>query len=449
MKIPDFSQQHFLEKKANVGSAVAGIRGGAKVLRDFMGKNKNKSPQMGQMITDPDKIKALDPTKVKYYSDDEILNARKSQLLEDGTGSIVLDAPLGLFKMLTPQKWGDAVDDWIARSKIKMEGWDTKAGAKLSGDNPNSLRGKFFSVQRGREGKGDIIGEYTNPDGTISQMTQGGVGDRRSSVLAPITNTIKVGTPLAASGFVMEKFLPKPEQNIAGMQAVNEQQMNIPNYYQSKMSNQQSDLYREASVYDDFLEKESYRNRSDEVESSIWESLAKKASFNKIAELENSLEKMAVYIHDLKEENQLLNKVAFEEKLAHEKVAKEYASLKQDFFSKQAESEEFRLRTVARERSRHVVKLAEQMLENGLIKQAQFDSQVDQLMSCDESTLNLYSNMVKQASGNDDTLESLSILSEYSSSDSKGTSDRNGRGISKSGQTIGEAARYLLEKQNW
>lgn len=442
MNIPDFSNQTFLNKEANAN--LAGI--GARILRNAVKKPK----QQGQMITDPAKIKSLDPTKVRNLSDDEILEMRKSQLLEDGTGSIVLDAPLGLFKMLSPKSWGDKLDDWIARGKLKMESWDTKAGAKLSGNNPNSLRGKLFSVQRGREGKGDIVAEYANDDGTISYLTQGGVGDRRSSVLAPVSNTIKVGTPLLASAFIAEKLLPKPgEQNASSNpQAPNVSNVPGPGYTSPYVSQQRTALFQDEHFEKTAQKLHTNQDPNDIIEESIWSSLEKQASFNKIAQLEKSIEKMAAFVEDLKQENQLLSKIASEEKIAHEKTAKEFSDLKQTFFSKQAEAEEFRLRTVARERSKHVLKMAETMLEKGLIKQAEFDQQVDKLMSCDETTLNLYSNMVKQATSNDETLESLSVLSEYNSMDSKGTPERHGRGINKAGQTIGEAARYLLEKQN-
>ncbi len=421
MNIPDFSGHSFLFKQANPAAAV------------------------GRMIKNTKNLSPPTAEQVKFFTQEEFDAARKSQMMQDGTGGIVIDAPLGLLSLVTPKKWGlrDKIDNWIYDKKLKMEDIDTRIGAKASGDNPNSIRGRIFSVPRGREGKGDIIGTVVNEDGTISQITQGATSDRRASIIGPVSNTVKVATPFLASAYLAEKFLgPKPPE--APSQA---------NPYNQNTTSPSQTMYRTAQTSEDVLTKD-YENlytnseKSDIMEETIWRELDKQASMNKIAMLEQELEKIAAFAEDLRQEKDLLSKIAMEEKTAREKVEKDYSLFKQNSLLKQAESEEFRLRTVARERSKHAVKLAEQFLEKGLIKQASFDQQVDHFMSCDETTLNLYANLAKQASDEEQGLESLAYLSEYNIMDSKGTSERTGRGINKAGQTIGEAARYLLEKQN-
>ena len=96
----------------------------------------------------------------------------------------------------------------------------------------------------------------------------------------------------------------------------------------------------------------------------------------------------------------------------------------------------------ARERSEHAVKMAEAMLAQGMIKQAEVDSKIDYLMDCDDETFKLHGFISKISNDQQLSLENSPYLME--------TINRieipsQQRGISKKGQTMGEAALDLIK----
>jgi hypothetical protein len=403
----DFRKQSFLEKKASVSPAAVG--------------------RMIENLKDAGKV-LPDMSNLKIYTDAERMQKQKELWSKDGTGSFPLDILIGATKLL-PKNWNvhSTIEDKVYQLKQLLDKADTNAGSFLAGKDPNSIRGKVFSVKRN-----DPFGEVVN-DNVVEELYL--QGNRRPSLLAPVSNTVAMATPLLAAGYLTDKLLLQPNQN-------DQQQQSYP----------PQGMYQTAYEPPNQLEKFAYKNytnedKNDIMEESVWRSLDKQASIQKIAKLEQEIEKIAAYAQDLKQENELLSKVAMEEKMAREQISQEIQKIKKESLTKQAEAEEFRLRTVARERSKHVVKLAEDMLEKGLIKQADFDHHVDRLMTCDETTLNLYANMTKQASDGEDGLASLALLREYNNMDSKGSVDTSKKGLNKAGQTMGEAARYLLDKQ--
>lgn len=409
---------HDFEKEAGMADMFKNLRnfnflGGANAAgREAVKKVKEvaddigATPRQGKMVRDPlTDTGVKNPGDVRFYDQDEIRKHMRDASDLDGTGSFVGDIGIGAINLLTPKSWGlaDKLNEGSFKMKRGFEKLDTKAGEYLAGDDPTSFRGRIFSSPTGRNGQGIRVGEKTNPDGSVSPIMEGTDVDQRPSLLAPVVNSYKLLTPFLATAFVADKFFPQQPNP----QAVN----------------QAPPMQQTASHLD-------------------WaDAMDKQASLTKIAQLEEEVLEKQAAIEQLIDENRLLQKQAMDVQKKEREIKRSFDHYKQDTMMKKAEHEEFRLRTVARERSQHAVKLAEEMLENGMIKQADFNKHVDRLMECDADTFELQANLVKEATKNKEGLESLSFLSDYYSNDNPFS--RPTRGLSKTGQTIGEAAREL------
>jgi hypothetical protein len=423
----NFSDQSFLPKEAGSFSDMLGL---SKFLR--FGRpvaEAIKTTPEGKFVTNPiSQLGAQGGNRtINMYGPEEIAAHQRKEIDARGSGSFPIDLLSGITNKLTPQSWGtkQKTQDFLYKMKNAVTNADTKAGSFVGGNNINSLRGKMFSVPSGEKGHGFKVGDAVNSDGSLSPLHEGVGTDRRPSVLAPIQNGMRVATPFLAATYVADKVFPKPDENA------------------------QENTQRVAFDFSSYVEKMAQKNITKSGENDIVNDegiasdMEKKAMLQKTAELQMELEKTAALLKYAKEDNELLYKQAELERKAKDQVISELNNSKRDFLQKKAEHEEFRLRAIARERSSHAVKLAENMLGLGIIKQAQLDSQIDKLMECDEETFNLISSTAKQAAKGDEGLESLAVLSHYNNNDLESTSARPTPGLSKSGQTIGEAARDL------
>jgi hypothetical protein len=420
----NFSDQSFLPKEAGFLDMLRNT----KLLR--LGKPiadvaKNTTTTEGKFVTNPASQLGAQggEREVRMYGPDEIASHHRKEVDARGSGSFPIDILSGIANKVTPESWGtkQKTQDFLFKMKNTITNADTKAGSFLGGKDVNSLRGKLFSVSSGEKGQGFRVGEAVNPDGSISPLHEGVGADRRPSILAPIQNGAKVATPFLAATYVADKLYPKQEDNAQHLA------FNFSTYVEKMAQKNITKSEENDIVYDEGIASD----------------MEKKAMLQKTAELQMELEKTAALLRYAQEDNDLLQKQAEFERNAKEQVTSDLVNSKREFMVKKAEHEEFRLRTIARERSNHAVKLAENMLELGIIKQAQLDSQIDKLMECDEETFNLISSTAKQASKGDEGLESLAVLSHYNNNDLESTSARPALGLSKSGQTIGQAARDL------
>lgn len=381
-----------------------------------LGPNKNT----GQFIKNIQEQIPVSGNKVRMYTDDEIAKMRKQEIIEEGTNGLITDTLVGATKMVLPQKYKDKVDDGVAAFKSTIEKYDTKAATPIAGKNPGGLWGKFMSVPAGKDGRGFVVGETLDDNGkVIDHIYRGSGGEsRRPSLLAPVQNTTKVVSPFLGAAYVTEKLYgdgaKKPNQEM----------------------NKASEIISSDSEKHGILEEDYLTLQMD-----------KEASMLKTAQLEAELEKYASEVNELRGEKELLIKTASEERKAKEKFQTELHLANREFMDKKAEFEEFQLRTIARERSTSAIKLAESMLENGMIKQAEFDKQVDKLMDCDEETFNLYTSMSKRARNDEEGLESLAFMVDYRDNDINFTQQPLTPGFTKGGQSMGDAARELSLKR--
>jgi hypothetical protein len=420
----NFSDQSFLPKEAGLFSEM--LRK-SRILRfgNPVKEAVKLTPSEGKFVTDPAAQLGAQggEREVRMYGPEEIAEHHRKEMDARGSGSFPIDILSGITNKLTPKSWNtkQKTQDFLYNMKNKITDVDTKAGGFMGGKNIHTLRGKLFSVPSGEKGQGFRVAEATNPDGTISPLHEGVGTDRRPSVLAPIQNGMRVATPFLAATYVADKLYPNKEEDVQHVA------FGFSNYVE-KMAQKNITKGKENDiVYDE----------------GIAFSMEKQAMLQKTAELQMELEKTASLLKYAKEDIELLQKQAEFERKAKDRVTSDLRTSKSEFMVKKAEHEEFRLRAIARERSGHAVKLAENMLELGIIKQAQLDSQIDKLMECDEETFNLFSSTAKQAAKGNEGLESLAVLSHYNNNDLESTSARPALGLSKSGQTIGEAARDL------
>lgn len=397
-----FEGRPFLEKEAaiNPRNLMGVLRGAGNIFRRAP-RNPNE-PSIGKFVHNAEDS-AIPNDKLRMFSEEEVAEKAKQQSVKQGTGSFVTDALLGLTKFVAPIT-KEPIENAVHKSKQVFEGADTAIGKRLAGNKPDSLRGKLFSSKVNHQ-----IGEGNNGDGSISRV----MGEnRRPSAVAPIENTVKITTPFLAAAYVGEKLYPenKPQEgNIA--------------------------------PYEDDL------NKGALFDPSFMEQMDKIASMQKIAELEESLNHA-----ENKLEKVAMEKTAVEKRLEttireNESLEKRASLAEENLLEKVAEFEELRLRTIAKERSKVAVDLAEQLLEAGIVKQAHLNDTIDNLMECDESTIKMYCNMVKEGKSHDESLESLAFLREYKINDKLSTSPDRTNGLSKRGQTIGEAASDLNKRK--
>lgn len=292
---------------------------------------------------------------------------------------------------LTNFKQGITEKDQVLAQKV-IDGVGVKDGGLLH---------KFLTIKKPLA----VAEVKNNPSklvGGSKERTLYDMDARVPSLLAPIQNTARASSPILASMYVGDKLYPAEEK-----------------------------------VASNVIENE--KNGLDEL--SIIQ-LDKTAALQKVAQLEEKLDETTEMLKTAMDEKYRYQKALEKEALEKKAAISKTAELEESLMKKTAEHEELFLRSRAQLRSKHVVKIAETMLEKGMIKQAEFDERVDYLMDCDDKVFNLYTLISKSANINEKSLETSAYIVE--------TRDRaenpvSVKGFSKRGQTIGEAASDLLK----
>jgi len=361
-----------------------------------------RSLRNGKFAKDPADV-ALDSGKITRLSEGEIGDGIIRNSQKQGTGSFAADGALWLGKKFKGAK--EPIERGVGAFARAGDKVDSYVGGCAAGKNANSWRGKTFSkMDKNR------VAQHTSNEGVKTDLFS---ETQKPSLIAPAEKTIKFTTPFLATAYVADKLYPEQPKDLG--ENVNQ------------------------ATYEDQLQKSSSL-----FDNSISDRMDKIASMQKIAELEELVEK---YEEDL--EAALLDKKATINELENvmmEKVSmeKRAANAEKNYLEKQAEHEELRLRMIAQKRSKIAVNLAEEMLETKLIKQAQFNSTIDKLMECDEGTMDMYQSLVKEARTGSDCLETLAYFGEYKVNEKLVASqDLAKGGLSKRGQTMAEAARDL------
>lgn len=371
----------------------------------------------------------------RMFSPDEIAEKIRARDINEGNGfvgDLVLGGIKGVGNLATRAakkdktvEWAgsSAIDDASARVKDASRAWSAKAGQKaidlVGGNAPGSKRGKLFSVLEEVP-----VGERVLDDGTIVPILE---KQRRASIVAPVQNTMKVGTPLLGSMYLAEKFYPP------------EKREDTPTVGDMTQAAQQA---AEQSVNPALV------HRLPRVASEDAYSLEKRAMLDKQAMLEAELLEKTAEADTLRRDLDWMQKRASEADGRAEAFEKRAADLQHELSGAKSAHEELMLRTAARERSGTATRVARAMLEKGLIKRAQYEAQVDKLMDCSDTELQIFEKMATSEKVGEESLESLAFLSDTYSSSDEPTRRRVEKGLSKSGQTIHEAARDILVSRN-
>lgn len=346
----------------------------------------------------------INPENLHLDSQRQVNETVKGKIRSDGNG-LMGDAGVWATNLLTPKSWNvkEKILTPLDKMKGKMDEVSTEAAGKITNLRPESKAlGRLFSTPDNK-----VLGKETLSDGSVREI---GAFQRKTSLTAPLENTAKVVTPFLGSMYVADKLYPAEEVNETEKKAF------------------ESELLEEKNGLEDEL---------------LNERLDKQAVLSKVAALEDQLEKMASDIESLEHEKNMFWKKAENEAMEKSAAVKEKKRLENDLFEKQAAYEEYRLRTNAKARSGNAVKVAEEMLDSGLIKQAEFKEKVDFLMDCDDKTFNLHSSISKSAKTQEKRLETSPYIIDYRDKDEESSSPRARQGINKQGQTIGEAAKDL------
>lgn len=337
----------------------------------------------------------------RFFDEKELADLERQKIKEDGNGMFG-DLAIGATRFLPKGKeiYNKTIDKTVdfKRKAQELDQVGSEKVKKALKVKEGSMLDRFTSSKNRR-----TVGETTLSDGTKGALEE---QTRRSSFLSPVKNTTAVATPFLASAYVADKLYPEE---------------------------------KEAAYQDLQYEKTGVENEL------FVERLDKKAALEKVAFLENRIEKLASQVEELEEEKNLFWKEAEMVRKEKREVEREKLAYEKELMDKTASYDEFKMRAHARERSKHAIKIAEDMLETGFIKQAEFDKKVDFLMDCDEETFNLHSTLNKKASDNQKGLETSAYFVHYSSKEDESRQSRPSRGLSARGQTIGEAAKDLTK----
>lgn len=351
-------------------------------------------------VKDLNALKHSVSPNAKMYDSNKLNDIARDKIREDGNG-LFGDMGIGSLGFI-PKKGKDIKEAVVNKTvdlKQKVQSIDQRSAQKvkdMAKVKEGGLLDRFTSVKNRRE-----VGQNLMSDGT-KETLEGVTG--RSSWLAPVQNTTKVATPFLASAYLADKMYPGEEQV----------------------------AFEDAELYDkDGLENDLLVERLD-----------KKAALEKVSYLEEQIEKLSSSVEELTEEKRLIWKQAETARKEKENLMMEKIAFEEKMFDKIASLGEFKMRANIRERSKSAVKVAEDLLESGIIKQAEFEKKVDFLMDCDDETFNLHSSLSKRADFDEKGLASSAFFVDYNSKEDE-SSSRPRRGLSARGQTIGEAAKDL------
>ena len=368
----------------------------------------------------------LQPGTVKMFSPEEIAEEIRRKDLEQGNG-MVLDGLLGGTKWVAnkvTQKvkgdkdviWSgsDVIDNTSLKLKEKARELNTRGGAKMmdliGGNKPGSFRGKLFST-----GVDTKIGERVLEDGSVIPIME---KQRRASAVAPVENTVRMATPFLASAYLAEKMMP-PEKDKTTVRDM-------------------------AETLPSAVERLPMTRHASEV---VFE-LDKQAMLDKHAILEERLLEKEAQLNVISQERDLMEKLSADLSKRADAFEKQASELRESLMEKEAAHEELILRMAARERYVPAEKIATRLLEQSMIKQAEYESKIAELMDCSDDVFKLYEKMYTSGKYGEESIESLAFLEDTYISSNEQSSSRVGKGLSKTGQTIGEAAHELSSKRN-
>jgi hypothetical protein len=232
--------------------------------------------------------------------------------------------------------------------------------------------------------------------------------------MGPITNTTKVVSPFLATAYVGEKM------------------------YNNENQEEQPQTTKVAENHSDGME---VRGILKEEIMSL--EMDKQASMNKIAQLEDDLEKSAAEIDGLTHENHLLQKEAAYERKQVSEVKGELSRVQNELEKTASDFSSYKQKMFEEEREKVAFDMVGDMLELQIIKQSEYDQRLGELKVASEDQLNLYNMLIKQAKNQEEGLASLSVLVDYNSNGFDSYASTTEKGLSKRGQTIGEAAKEL------
>lgn len=389
---------NLMEKEAFVGAAIKSAKGGLNALKAKRAQKVVTPNTTYASVNNP-----LNSKKFKAFNADE-MKANEFQNVKDSAG-IIQQMGLGALRMVPGQgskNVANKLSDNIAKAKLGLRKFDHEFTGKVK--NKLGLK-DGGSLDRFTSKTDNIkVGTQKGPTGLSEDVN---VAKKRHSMGAPIKHTTGFVLPMLGYSYISDKFEESAE-----------------NKAQQQMQQQMQQQYMPKNAY------------------TVVDNMEKQAAMSKIAELESELEtSQGLLKFAAAEKNVLLNdnKSMMVKVAAYEDTINE---LQSEIEKKASDLNELQQRMFIRERTVNSVKLAETMLEHGIIKQAEFDDKVDYLVSCDNDTFAMHEKIASMNNG-EKGLEKEAFMLEYRGKPSSRSFDSN---FSSTGQTIDEAARDLLRR---
>lgn len=354
--------------------------------------------------------------ETKIYDTKEMRDQAFKNMKENGFGFASLGtSALGMVPKVG-KRWKDNAENFLTKSKIGMQEFDSNVTGKVKnalGVKPGGMIDNFTSTVHKVP-----VGKQMGSDGKMQDMF---VEKRVSSMKAPIDHTMKFALPMAGSAYMFDKLTEMQEGQDGMYEQYPIQQSDFPPPYNPNQS---------------FDER---------TASALETGLIKEATMEKISSLEHEVDSLKGLIKVAKYEREILYDDSLRFQDASEYYKEAYEKAQNELEKVSSEFEEYKESLAKEARQEKVTKVAENLLERGIIKQAKFNEYLDVLSNCDAQTFEAFSKLAfldNDEKGLEKNLYMIDYIDKHSSTINPNTLGA----MTKSGDTIADAVRDLLNK---
>lgn len=388
------------------------------------GGGAKKPPTFRSSGNRADAYKSADPSNVKFNNQKQMNKNHFEQQKKQGFGMLGDAALWGVGKVPKFGKgWKDAARENLTKFKINAKEMDANIAGKVK-DSLGVKRGGAIDKFTSRKHKVQVGTEMRN--GVETPIFRD--SDRVDSLTAPFANTMKKATPLVGSFVIGDKAWDQGMKMMGVDDGIGAEQAPPPEYIQQQQLAQNPNY--------------NYANGVEQLAYRMEEGLLKEAAISKIATLEDEVSKLNTIVKIAKHEREVLmnDSLHYQDELDHYKEAYEKAK---DELEKVSAKYQETVNGIEKEaKTKEVEKVAEKLLERGIIKQAELNEYRDFLEKSDESVLEAFTKVANSAVNGE--LANLFDIEKSAKELPLPSSETIGK-ISSTGQTMAEAVSDLLK----
>lgn len=388
------------------------------------GGGAKKPPTFRSSGNRADAYKSADPSNVKFNNQKQMNKNHFEQQKKQGFGMLGNAALWGVGKVPKFGKgWKDVARENLTKFKINAKEMDANIAGKVK-DSLGVKRGGAIDKFTSRKHKVQVGTEMRN--GVETPIFRD--SDRVDSLTAPFANTMKKATPLVGSFVIGDKAWDQGMKMMGADDGTGTEQTPPPEYIQQQQFAQNPNY--------------NYANGAEQLAYRMEEGLLKEAAISKIATLEDEVSKLNTIVKIAKHEREVLmnDSLHYQDELDHYKEAYEKAT---DELEKVSMKYQETVNDIEKEAKRkEVEKVAEKLLERGIIKQAELNEYRDFLEKSDEFVLEAFTKVANSAVNGE--LGNLFDIEKSAKELPLPSSETIGK-ISSTGQTMAEAVSDLLK----